>query len=146
MRAKGNVLIIVLLMLLFSSFAVLKLNEDNYLAHLIKIHIVNLSNARKALSNTLTNFPAINEVCYVNTDNKIELELFWQSQHSLCQWNVSGTKVDYAYRVFQEDLEEGVGSSYQQVTLRTKNGNEYEWLRVVKKRDSGRLVSWTYHL
>lgn len=142
MLIKGNILIILLLMLLFSSAVVLKLSENNYLAHLINTHLDHLASARKALAKAVVILPSENQVCSINTDNKSELEIFWQSRQSLCQLNISGIKIDYAMREFSKALEETI---YQQVTLRTQNGSEFEWLRIVKIHDSGALVSWTYY-
>jgi len=145
MRVKGNILLVLLIMLLFASAALLQLSEDNYLAHLISAHVGSLLSARKSLSKAAINFSAENQACYVDADAKADLETFWQSHQSLCQMNISGAKVMYAFRDYKEDKQEEGGVVYRQITLRTKNANEFEWLRVVKTRNVGVTVSWTYH-
>ncbi len=129
MRIKGNILVVLLVMLLFASAAVLQLSENNYLAHLIEKHLEDLSSARKALSEAFKKLSSspISPGCY--------------SDSLLCQTNVSGVTVNYALHMYQQEDRE---SSYLQYTLRAKTGVISIELRVVMERESGKVVSWAY--
>ena len=127
MRAKGNILLIMLVMLLFASVALLQLSENNYLAHLINQHVENLSSARKALNEGFKklSLSSINSACY--------------SDVMLCQINVSGITVNYALREYQQKEQE---NTYLQYTLVAKTGATSVTSRVIVEQVSGRVASW----
>ncbi len=143
MQIKGSILLILLIMLLFASAALLQLSEDNYLAHLIAAHLNDLSHARRELSDSFRKISVMsvkNQACYSDTDNKDELEVFWKSR-ALCQVKSSNQRVDYVFRVFQQNEQE---SSYLQYILRVKNNDSSVWLRVVAEQETGAITAWSY--
>ena len=130
MQIKGNILLVLLVMLLFASAAVLQLSENNYLAHLIEKHVETLSSSRKALSEAFKKLSSssIFPGCY--------------SDSLLCQTNVSGVTVNYALHMYQQEDRE---SSYLQYTLRVKRGVTSIRLKAIVEQTSDRVVSWNYY-
>ncbi|MES2204953.1 MAG: hypothetical protein V4496_07010 [Pseudomonadota bacterium] len=129
MRTKGNILLIMLVMLLFASAVLLQLSVDNYLAHLIDQHVENLSNARVALNQGFKKLStaSINPACY--------------SAAAICQIKISGIAVKYALCEYQQDEQE---NSYLQYSLEAKAGTASIRLRVVVEQPSSKVVSWLY--
>ena len=141
MRNKGSILLILLIALLFASAALLQLSEDNYLAHLIAGHVDDSSNARKSLKVAFKKLSASsvqNQACFTSANTENELNDFWKT-HVSCQTAVSGTLVNYAVQVFEQEQQK---SSYLQYTLSLKTNAASMWLRVLVGRESGLVVSW----
>lgn len=139
MRNQGSILLILLIMLLFASAALLQLNEDNYLARLMKAHVENLATARHALSDAfdaLSVSPEKNQACYSDANNKGALKDFWSSHPSLCRLQISGLTVDYVFWKYQQKSQE---MHYLQYTLYIEPSY---WLQITVEQASGRVVSW----
>lgn len=129
MRVKGNILLILMVMLLFASAALFQLSEDNYLAYLIAGHVENLSSARKTLDAGFKQLLAspISQACYSDTAS--------------CQIRVSGVTVDYALHQYQQEDQE---ACYLQYMLRVRVGATSIGLRAVIEQESNSVVSWMY--
>lgn len=130
MQVKGYILFVLLIMLLFVSVALLQLNEDNYLSHLVNKHVENSSNARKVLKEGFSKLSTslISSACY--------------NDALICQTKISGITVKYALLEYQQEDQE---QSYLQYTLETRVGMSSVALTVVVDQESGYKVSWNYH-
>lgn len=145
MQNKGNILLILLIMLLFASAALLQLNEDNYFTHLIAKQVDYLSNARKNLNQAfkvLLKSPSENQACFTNANTKIQWEDFW-SVNSSCKIQISDASVYYALQRFEQGKKEEI---YEQYTLCIKTNVTSMWLKIFVETQSGVVTSWVYDI
>lgn len=146
MQAKGYVLLVLLIMLLFAATVLVQLNENNYLAHLVSRHLDALSSARAALASSFNELKKVSEEqesCYFDENDQNELQNFWASNAVLCQIITAGMPVNYVFRDFQQDEQV---KRYRQYTLRVKTLFSYIWLRVIIEQPSGIITFWSYQV
>lgn len=140
MHKKGSILLVLMLMLLFTSPLLLQLSEDNYFMHLLARELDDVTQSRQALIavfNTLLEENRPTFVCETSADTPSELESFWSTSAQSCQVVSSGILVKYA--LYHD--EGGDETQYQQYTLQAQNS----WLRVVVDLQANKTVSWLYY-